>query len=135
MFIDLGPGKQPPSGHLYPLSYDEMEYLRAYIDEMLKSRKICPSKSPCGALTFIVPKLHGRGLRVVVDYCGLNAITIKDRYPLPLMTNLMDRVVKACWFTKFDLKNGYNLIHVAAGHEWKIAFKTRYEVFEFTVMP
>ena len=78
MSIDLEPGKQPPSGRLYPLSHDEMEYLRAYIDEMLKSGKIRPSKSPCGAPIFIVPKPHGRGLRVVVDYRGLNAITIKD---------------------------------------------------------
>ena len=78
MSIDLEPGKQPLSGHLYPLSHDEMEYLRAYIDEMLKSEKICPSKSSCGAPIFIVLKLHGRGLRVVVDYRGLNAITIKD---------------------------------------------------------
>src|SRR5947199_4681239 len=112
-----------------------MEYLRAYIDEMLKSGKICPRKGPCGAPIFIVSKLHGRGLRVVVDYRGLNTIIIKDRYPLPLMINLMDCVVKACWFTKFDLKNGYNLIRVVAEHEWKTAFKTRYEVFEFTVMP
>src|SRR3954467_11612933 len=110
MSIDLEPGKQPPSGHLYPLSRDELEYLRAYIDKMLKSGKICPSKSPCGAPIFIVPKSHGRGFRVVVDYRGLNAITIKDWYPLPLMTDLMDRVAKACWFMKFNLKNGFNLI-------------------------
>src|SRR5207248_6634236 len=51
------------------------------------------------------------------------------------MTNLMDHVAKARWFTKFDLKNSYNLIHVAAGHEWKMAFKIRYRAFEFTVMP
>src|SRR5438046_2287894 len=103
MSIDLELGKQPPSSHLYLLSHDEMEYLQVYIDEMLKSGKICPSKSPCGVPIFIVLELHGRGLRVVVDYCGLNAITIKDRYPLPLMINLMDCVVKAHWFMKFDL--------------------------------
>ena len=51
------------------------------------------------------------------------------------MTNLINYVVKARWFTKFDLKNGYNLIRVAAGHEWKTAFKTRYGTFEFTVIP
>ena len=88
-----------------------------YINEMLKSGKICPSKSPYGALIFIILKLHSRGLRVIVDYCGLNVITIKDQYLLLLMINLMDCVVKAYWFTKFDLKNSYNLIHVAAGHE------------------
>ncbi len=90
--IDLEPGKQPPSGHLYPLSHNELEALREYIDEMLKTGKIRPSKGSAGAPVFFVPKTHGRGLRVVVDYRGLNAITIKDRYPLPLMSELMDRV-------------------------------------------
>jgi hypothetical protein len=95
MEIDLEPGKQPPSGRLYSLSHDELELLRKYLDEMLESGKIRPSKSPVGAPIFFVPKPHGRGLRVVVDYRGLNAITIKDQYPLPLMTDLTDRVAKA----------------------------------------
>ena len=135
MVIDLEPGKQPPSGHLYALSHNELVVLKEYLDEMLKSGKIRPSKSPAGAPIFIVPKPHGRGLRIVVDYHGLNAITIKDKYPLPLMTDLIDRVGKARWFTKFDLKNGFNLIRIAEGHEWKTAFKTQYGAFEFTVMP
>ena len=62
MEIDLEPGKQLPSGHLYPLSYNELEAMREYIEEMLKAGKIRPSKSPAGALIFFVPKLHGRGL-------------------------------------------------------------------------
>ena len=117
MEIDLEPGKQPPSGHLYPLSHNELEALQEYIDEMLKSGKIRPSKSPAGSPIFFVPKSHGRGLQVVVDYRGLNAITIKDRYPLPLISELMDRVGKARWFSKLDLKNGFNLVHVAQGHK------------------
>ena len=95
MTIDIEPGMQPPSGHLYPLSHDELELLREYLNEMLETGKIRPSKSPAGAPIFFVPKPHGRGLRIVVDYRGLNAITIKDRYPLPLMTDLMDRVGNA----------------------------------------
>src|SRR5947209_2683810 len=96
---------------------------------MLKSGKIRPSKGSAGAPVFFVPKSHGRGLRVVVDYRGLNAITIKDKYPLPLMSELMDRVGRSKWFTKLDLKNGYNLVRVASGHEWKTAFKTRYNLY------
>ena len=64
--------------------------LKEYLDEILKSGKIQLSKSPAGAPIFIVPKPHGRGLHIVVDYHDLNAITIKDKYPLPLMTDLID---------------------------------------------
>ena len=90
--INLEPGKQPPSGHLYPLSHNELEALREYIDEMLKTGKIRPSKGSARAPVFFVPKMHGRGLRVVVDYYDLNTIMIKDRYPLPLMSELMNHV-------------------------------------------
>src|SRR5438270_86795 len=135
MEIDLEPKKQPPSGRLYPLSHNELDAMREYIEEMLKAGKIRPSKSPASALIFFVPKPHGRGLQIVVDYRGLNAITIKDRYPLPLMSELMDRVGKARWFTKLDLKNGFNLVRIASGHEWKTAFKTRYGSYEYMVMP
>ena len=122
--IDLELGKQPSSSHLYPLSHNELEMLHEYIDEMFKAGKIRPSKGSAGAPVFFVPKSHGRGLRVVVNYRGLNAITIKDKYPLPLMSELMDRVGRSKWFTKLDLKNSYNLVRVASGHEWKTAFKT-----------
>jgi hypothetical protein len=70
-----------------------------------------------------------------VDYRGLNKVTIKDRTPLPLMTELRERLAKAKWFTLLDLKNGYNLIRIKEGDEWKTAFRTRYGLFEYTVMP
>ena len=72
---------------------------------------------------------------LVVDYRGLNAITIQDKYLIPLMTTLMEQVQESTWFTKLDLKNGFNLIRVKAGDEWKTAFKTRYGLYEYTVMP
>ena len=62
MEIDLEPGKQPPSGHLYPLSHNELEAIQEYIEEMLKAGKIRPSKSPASAPIFFVPKPHSRGL-------------------------------------------------------------------------
>ena len=90
--IDLEPGKQLPSSYLYPLSHNELEALREYINEILKTGKIKPSKGSAEVPVFFVLKTHGRGLRVVVDYHGLNTIMIKDRYPLPLMSELIDCV-------------------------------------------
>jgi len=88
-----------------------------------------------GSLILFVPKPHGRGLRLCVDYRALNRITIPNRYPLPLMQELLDRVQGARWFRKMDLKNGFHLIRVREGDEWKTAFRTHYGLFEFQVMP
>jgi hypothetical protein len=72
--------------------------------------KIRKSKSSVAAPILFVPKAHGRGLRLCVDYRGINKITIANRYPLPLMSELQDRVIGSRMFTKIDLKNGYHLI-------------------------
>jgi len=134
MTIDLEPGKQPPSGKLYPLSPDELELLKEYLDEMLKNGKIRPGKSSAGAPISFAKQANGK-LRIVVDYHGLNAITTKDKYPLPLMTTLMEQVGTSQIFSKLHLKLGFNLLRIAEGDEWKTAFKTRYGLYEHTVMP
>ena len=77
MVIDLEPEKQSPSGKLYPLSPDELESLKEYLDEMLRTDKIQSSKSSARAPMFFAKQANGK-LCIVVDYCGLNAITIKD---------------------------------------------------------
>ena len=133
--IDLEPGAQPPWGPVYALSEVELQALREYLDEMLRTGKIRPSKSPAGAPILFVPKAHGRGLRLCVDYRGLNKVTIKNRYPLPLMGELRDRVQGSRIFSKIDLKSGYNLIRIKEGDEWKTAFRTRYGHYEYLVMP
>jgi len=74
-------------------------------------------------------------LRIVVDYRGLNAITIKDKYPLPLMTTLIEQVSISQIFSKLDLKLGFKIMCIAEGYKWKTAFKTRYVLYEYTVMP
>jgi hypothetical protein len=74
-------------------------------------------------------------LRLCVDLRGLNKITIKNRYPLPLPSELVDRCYKAKYFTKLDLRGAYNLIRIAEGDEWKTAFRTRYGHYEYCVMP
>ena len=70
-----------------------------------------------------------------MDYRGLNKITVKVRTPLPLMTELRKQVAKARIFTKLDICHGYNLIRIADGDEWKTAFRTKYGLFEYLVMP
>jgi len=102
---------------------------------MERTGKIKHFTSPAGSPILFVPKPHKRGLRLCVDYRALNRITIPNRYPLPLMQELQDWVQGAQWFTKMDLKNGFHLIRMKEGDEWKIAFRTCYGLFEFQVMP
>ena len=69
------------------------------------------------------------------NYQGLNAITIKNHYPLPLITKIMDRVTRATYLSKIDLKDAYYRIHIKVGDEWKTAFRTCYRHYEFLVVP
>jgi hypothetical protein len=132
--IDVIQGKEVPYGPIYPLSEPQKEVLREYLDRMLKQGKITPSKSPAGAPILFVPKKNGK-LRLCVDYRGLNNVTVKNKYPLPLMDPLREQVKGATLFTKFDLRDGYYLIRIKEGDEWKTAFRTQYGQFEYNVMP
>ncbi|XP_063805039.1 uncharacterized protein LOC134983236 [Pseudophryne corroboree] len=89
--IDLLPGKSPPKGRTYPLSVPETKAMSDYIQENLQKGFIRPSSSPAGAGFFFVKKKDG-GLRPCIDYRGLNNITVKNSYPLPLITELFDRM-------------------------------------------
>ena len=109
--------------------------MSTYLADMLTSGKICPSKSSAGAPILFVPKKEGRGLCLYVDYRSLNKVTILNRYPLPLMNELRDRVRGAKIFTKLDLKSAYNLFRIKEGDEWKTAFRTRYGLSEYKIMP
>jgi transposase InsO family protein len=80
-------------------------------------------------------KKRDGSLRLCVDYRGLNKVTIKNRYPLPLIGESLDRLRAATVFTKLDLRSGYNLVRIADGEEWKTAFRTRYGHYEYRVMP
>lgn len=124
----------PPYGPLYNLSETQLEALRDYLANAIKKRWIRPSVSPAGAPILFVPKKDG-GLRLCVDYRGLNKVTVKNRHPLPLIDETLDRLVGAKVFTKLDLKDAYHRIRIREGHEWKTAFRTRYGHFEYLVMP
>ena len=132
--IDLLPDTSPPYGPIYPLAQDELRELREYLETNLRSGRIQPSKSPAGAPILFVPKKDGT-LRLCVDYRGLNQVTVKNRYPLPLITEIMDRVSGSQFFSKIDVKDAYHRIRIRRGDEWKTAFRTRYGHFEYVVMP
>ena len=132
--LDLVDGEEPPYGPLYNLSQRELKVLREYLDNALLQGLIRHSTSPAGAPVLFVPKKDG-GLRLCVDYRGLNKITIKNRHPLPLISETLDRLVGAKIFTKLDLKDAFNRLRIKKGDEWKTAFRTRYGHFEYLVMP
>jgi hypothetical protein len=133
--IDLKAGEQPPWGPINTLSEKELSVLQDYLKEMLDSWNIPPSLSPAGALVLFVPKPHGRGLILWVDYRGLHRMMMMTRCPLTLMNQLTDRAARLSIFTKIKLKAGYNLIRIEPGDEWKTAFRTRYAHYKFLVIP
>ena len=132
--IDLEEGKTPPFGPIYPLAEKELEILRDYLESSTIQGWIRSSTSEAGAPIFFVPKKGGK-LRLCVDYRGLNAISRKDRTPIPLIHEILDRLSSAKIFTKLDLKDAYHRIRIREGDEWKTAFRTRYGHFEYLVMP
>ena len=123
-----------PFGPIYSLSNLELQTLKRYLDENIAKGFIEPSTSPTSSPVLFVKKKDGT-LRLCVDYRALNSITIKDRGPLPRIENLFNQLNNAKYFTKLDLRNGYNLIQIAPCHEWKTAFRTRYGLFQYKVMP
>ena len=132
--ITLEPDAAAPFGPLYNLSEKELEALREFLDDNLKKGFIRHSESPAGAPVLFVPKKNNE-LRLCVDYRALNKLTVKNRCPLPLIAETLERLRNAKIFTKLDLKGAYNLIRIAKGEEWKTAIRTRYGHFEFLVMP
>ena len=133
--IELKPGSRAPVPR--PLRHGssrDAEVMREYIDAGLRSGQLLPSTSPYGSMALVVMKKDGSP-RVVIDYRALNEITIKNKYPLPLMDELFDRVVNAKWFTKIDLRSGFHQIAIRPEDREKTAFRTRYGSFEYTVLP
>jgi len=132
--IVLEDGKRPPFRPLYNMSHTELGTLREYLDTAMANGWIRRSESPAGAPVLFVPKKDGT-LRLCVDYRGLNDVTVKNRCPLPLISETLDRLSGAKFFSKMDLKDAYHRIPIRQGDEWKTAFRTRYGHFEYLVMP
>jgi hypothetical protein len=132
--INLKKGEVPKPHPIYNLSEFELKTLKTWIEEQEDKGYIRKSKSPAGYPIIFVPKKNGK-LRLVIDYRQLNSITIKDRTPLPLISEIRERLQGMKWFTALDLTGAYELTRMKEGDEWKTAFKTRYGLYEYTVMP
>ncbi len=109
--IDLLPDTIPPRGRIFPLSRPESEAMNNYIQEELTKGFIRASTSPASAGFFFVKK-KGGDLRPCIDYRGLNEITVKFQYPLPLVPSALEQLKSAQFFTKLDLRCAYNLIRI-----------------------
>lgn len=118
---------------VYVMSPSEQEELDRFLEENLCKGYIQPSKSPMASPVFFMKKKDGK-LRFVQDYRRLNEHTIKNRYPLPLVADIVSRLQGAQYFTKFDVRWGYNNVRIKAGDEWKAAFTTNWGLFEPNVM-
>src|SRR5271169_6556717 len=132
--IPLYPNLPPPFKGIFRLSQAELQELRTQLQQLLKDSKISPSTSPYGAPVIFVKKKDG-SLRMCIDYRALNSQTVKNRYALPRIDELFDRLHGAKVFSKIDLTSGYWQIAIAAEDRPKTAFRTRYGHYEFNVMP
>jgi hypothetical protein len=105
-----------------------------HTDEETPKGTIRPSKSLYASPILLVRKPNGR-LRVCVNYRALNTLIVKDRYPIPLIRETLDKLSKARYFTKLDIVVAFNNLRIREGDEWMTAFITRYSLYEYKVMP
>ncbi len=132
--INLKPNSDPVWGPVYRMSPAELQEVRKQLDLLLEQGWIRPSESPFGAPILFVRKKDG-SLRLCVDYRRLNALTVKNRTPLPRIDELFDQLQGAQYFSKLDLAQGYHQVRIDEADIHKTAFRTRYGHFEFTVLP
>jgi hypothetical protein len=131
--IELHPGTAPISKRPYHMPPKEFTELKTQLQELLDKGYIRPSSSPWGCPALFVKKKDG-SLRLCVDYRPLNALTIKNKYPLPRIDVLFNQLTRAKVFSKIDLRSGYHQIKIRPCDIPKTAFSTRYGLYEYLVM-
>jgi hypothetical protein len=131
--IELQPGIAPISKRPYRMPPNELAELKIQLQDLLDKGFICPSASPWGCPTLFVKK-KDNSLRLCVDYHPLNAVTIKNKYPLLRIYILVDQLARAKVFSKIDLRSGYHQIKIKPSDIPKTAFSTRYGLYEYLVM-
>ncbi|KAH9268318.1 hypothetical protein BASA83_009480 [Batrachochytrium salamandrivorans] len=131
--INLSSSAEPSYGRIYQLTREEDKVMQEWIAENLAKGFIRNSSSPYGAPCFFVKQKDK--LRLCMDYRGLNKQTIKDRNPIPLISEMLRTLSSGKIFTTLDLRGAYNLLRIKEGDEPKTAFITKYDQFEFLVMP
>jgi hypothetical protein len=131
--IELQPDTAPISKAPYKVSREELAELKIQLKDRLDKGFIHPSSSPWGCPILFVSK-KDKGLRLCVDYRPLNAVTVKNKYPLPRIDILFDQVAGAQVFSKIDLCSGYHQIKISDKNIPKTAFSIRYGFYEYLVM-
>jgi hypothetical protein len=131
--IELQPGTAPISKRPYRMPPNKLAELKVQLQDLLDKGFICPSASPWGCPALFVKK-KDNSLRLCVDYRPLNAVTIKNKYPLPRIDILFDQLARAKVFSKIDLRSGYHQIKIKPCDIPKMAFSTRYGLYEYLVM-
>jgi hypothetical protein len=131
--IELVPGTAPIFKRPYRMDANQLAELKKQLQELLDKGYIYPSASPWGAPVIFVPKKDGTQ-RMCADYCSLNEVTVKNKYPLPRIDDLFDQLKGACVFSKINLQSGYHQLKIRATDIPKTTFITRYGLYEYTVM-
>jgi hypothetical protein len=131
--IDLLPGTAPIAKRPYRMAPVEHEEVKKTIDELLAKGYICRSFSSWAFPVLLVVKKDG-AKRMCIDYRDLNAVTIKNKHPLPRIEDLFDQLQGACVFSKIDLRSGYHQLRIHPEDIPKMAFTCKYGLYEYTVM-
>jgi hypothetical protein len=131
--VDLLPRTAPITKRPYRMGADELEELKKQLKELQDKGFIRPSSSPWGAPMIFVDKKDGTQ-RMCVDYRSLNEVTIKNKCPLSRIDDLFDQLRGACVFSKMDLRSGYHQLKIRRSNIPKMAFTTRYGLYEYTIM-
>ena len=128
--INLTLGVSLPNGPIYRRSVLENDEIKRQIQELLQKGHIRPSSSPCGSPIVLVQKKDGTW-RLCIDYRALNKITVRSRYPIPRIDDLLDQLKGAKYFSNIDLKSGYHQVPIEPSDVWKTAFKSKECLFEW----